>query len=741
MANKRTVGANAVMLVNDEGYPAGSGGVVQSVPDFRTPADLLTAYDNFSEVNANDFVTRVSYSNGQAVTALSADPISPGESRVMLDVPVQQPCALEVEASVIRNRQQFATLTLFSNGDDGIPAPVPDPINIVSISQSSATAGAAYTGTAGTTATVVLDTALPEYPSAAAVYLSDWIHIAGFVDSRLNYQNACINWISADRKTITFGFSDEAALPSLAIPVVTPTLGTAKVHFYNNMGGAAEGFGLRFTGTTTTSAAIVSLFGNGDAQVSGSLFGDHRVTVSSSAPQYLNGVMGNVELKATSRYRLEGRPSECAVLDKAIEGISTIFTGRAGRTAVKPAYHLPLYPRMRVYQPIEMSRPVSKITAISKSGTTTATVTHDGSTTFAVGNIVGIYGVRDITNFAQTVAAVASVISATQFTLVLGSAVTATSYGGTVSIINGGAAQPGIIGQHVQSVAQLAANTEWLSIVGNTTWSGVSIGDYINLHGVRDSAGADIGVDGPWEVAHVSTTALYVKPIFDLFGVRRSPVMPAIGTTPVNAGGSVILRTTARVHDLMLETWSESKTSIDGQGTGRIDKALPVYSVGGTQAATVSGSTAQDSVVPNPVAIGGRASNANQTAMSATGDLVHTMHTMIGAVVDKPYCIPEAEWNYTGALTTTGDVAAKAAAGTGIKNHVTLMQATNTGASANDVLLRDGTTTRIQVTIPAGQSVVMPLPTGLQLTANTALNVALSAAGTVRVNLLGYAAP
>lgn len=161
----------------------------------------------------------------------------------------------------------------------------------------------------------------------------------------------------------------------------------------------------------------------------------------------------------------------------------------------------------------------------------------------------------------------------------------------------------------------------------------------------------------------------------------------------------------------------------------------------GGASVTVSGSTAQDNATPNPVGIGGRATNVNQAAMSATGDLVHTTHTMIGALVNKPYCIPEAEWVYAGALTLTTDVVAKAAAGTGIKNHVTLVQATNTGASANDLIIKDGTTVRLQITIPAGQSMIIPLSTGIPLTANTALNVALSADGAVRVNLLGYTAP
>lgn len=92
-------------------------------------------------------------------------------------------------------------------------------------------------------------------------------------------------------------------------------------------------------------------------------------------------------------------------------------------------------------------------------------------------------------------------------------------------------------------------------------------------------------------------------------------------------------------------------------------------------------------------------------------------------------------------MVKTGECYFRDEAGAGLKRHVTMLQATNTGGAAVDVLLRDGTTTRIQITVPAGQSVEFPLPTGIPTTANTALNVALSAAGTVRVNLLGYTAP
>ena len=617
--------AQGVVAINRSGQ-SGFGDVYQAVPDFDTPTSLLEAYGYFGEVAPGDFVTVVKTSNGQQIMALSAGPLQTGESRVTLNVPVITPCALEVEASCIRNRHQFSTLTMFSNGDDGLPSPTPDPINIISISQSTADAGAAYNGSAGTVATVVLETALPSGPHYAT-YLTDWVHISGLVDSRLNYQNACIKFISADRKTITFSFSDESALPSLAVPVITPALGSAKVYFYNNMGGASDGFGLRFTGTIATSAVIVSMFGNGDAQVSGALFSDHRQTIASTAPQYFNGIMGNFDLKATSRYRLEARPTECIVMDKGIESATTAFSVRASRTSVKPAVKQALRPRFRVYQPVGMSRPVASIVTITKAGSTTWTVTTEDAHGLVSGNYVTIKGVRDQTNFASfATPAIVTVTGLNTFTLI-GVTGTATSHGGSVILCNGAVDQPGIIGQSVLTMANYTVNPDWIVIVGNTAWAGLAIGDYINIHGNHgDATGADVGATGVWEVANLLATQLIVKPVYDIMGVRVSPVTPTL-TGTVNCGGSVILRTTLRMHDLMLEQWAENKVMIDGQGTARVDKAVPVNVVGGgisviqSTPAAISTSTGAGGwfIQPAVVGIGDIASSViTTTGTSAT---------------------------------------------------------------------------------------------------------------------------
>ena len=156
----------------------------------------------------------------------------------------------------------------------------------------------------------------------------------------------------------------------------------------------------------------------------------------------------------------------------------------------------------------------------------------------------------------------------------------------------------------------------------------------------------------------------------------------------------------------------------------------------------VQGNAAVDAALAgNPVPAGLRASNANIAAMSAAGDVVAWLATMIGVPVVKPHALQEAAWNYTGQLTTTSDVAAQTAAGAGLRRHAVGVVLANTAASAISVNLRDGTTTRHTITLQANQTIFFDLSGLLVVTANTALHLSLSAAGTVQVAMWGYPAP
>ena len=561
----------------------------QSLQPVKATTDVLAQWGNFANVDTagGDFVTMTAGVNGQPILALSGSPLTTGESSIVnTNKAVVQPCAYEFALSVVRTNVAFAVASLFANDPVSGAEPLLAPINIISAYQSSAILGASYNATAGTTAHYTLDTALPAPGTAGAVYVGDWVNIVGFTDTRLNYPNACISFISPDRKTISISYSSESIIPFWAIPVVTPTLGTCKMHFYSNMAGAKNGLAVRFSGATNNFATVLSIFNGDDTQVGGYLLGDQRTNISNTAPWYRLGSSafhGQPEIWASSRYKIECLPTMANLLDKPEQSNGFWTLRDMPRTSVKPAQNAAMYPRFRLYKPVGMTRPVAKIVSAVKTGTTTATVNLDVApvTPLAVGNTVVLYGMRDAVNFPSTTGSIASVISPTQFTIVFGTAVTATSYGGSVSIVNGGQAQQGIIPQVVQSVvSRVADGSNWLDVIGSSTWAGIAVGDYIDLYGLRNATtGTDVGVDGVWEVAHLYTTTMVVKPVFNINGTRISPALGTLAST--NCGGTVLLRPTIRLHDQLLTSWGEVRTMIDGQGEMRNDKSLPTYSMGG----------------------------------------------------------------------------------------------------------------------------------------------------------------
>jgi len=635
-------------IIAEEEKPSTAGEVTQHIKHAETGAELFAQWGNFAGVNTEngDFVTYVAGLNGQAITALSASPLITGESYVVnTNKAVQQPCAMEVACSFVRGGGiGFATASLFANDPVTGADTVPTPINIVSYYQSSADASAPNTGVAGTVLTLNLETPLPSVGSNQAVFIGDWVNITGLVDNRFNYPNACISFIDPTRKIICIKYSDEANLPSILSPasgVTTPTLGTAKVNFYNNFSGAKNAFGIKFTGSVATSAAVVSIFGGDDNQVSGTLNGDHRVTLANSNPNYISGgTMGQYEIKANSRYKLVCTPDVSLLMDKAEQSMSYFSPRDTPRTSVKPSTNALLYPRFRLYRPVSMSRPIAKIvSAVKATASTTATITTDIAHGLVTGNYVTIKGIRDYaTNFpALATPTVVTVINATSFTIPFGAAAIATSYGGSVIISNGGKDQPGYIASTVQSVVSRIANgNNWLDVVGSVTWAGlVNPGDYINLHGLRSAVnGSDLGLDGVWEVAHIATTIMTVRPVFDFAGTRMSP---ALGTlTSTNCGGTALLRQTLRAHDLAVTSWRESVVSIDGAGTNRLDKAIPIVhastlsisgNVNTTETALLASSVSAITTVasaPVGVVLKSTAGSLYQvTASNTTGTLFH----------------------------------------------------------------------------------------------------------------------
>ena len=466
--------------------------------------------------------------------------------------------------------------------------------NIVSISQSS------------TTLTVTLD-----FPFDG--WLGSWVDIYGLADSRFNYTNAAIETMSLDKKTLTITTRDETTIPSLTATPASFVGG--KLKRQAKLQNARNAVGMRFTGLSPTNAAFMSRYDGGSIKEAGTLTGSRLATIALTAPTYTSGVNGQVEIKSSSRYRIEVEPDIITFMDKAIDNAYASYAPRQAFTAVKPSSDIDYHIRFRAVSPRSISRPVAKIvSAVKATASTTATITTDVPHGLNVDSYVNIYGINNQTVFANLTAAtkVASIISSTVFTIVIGTATIATSYGGYVSLCNGGVTQPGAIAQVVQSVA-VDANG-FVTLIGTGTWAGLGgVGEYVNLLGVRNSTnGADLGVDGVYRVNNFSTTILVLEPVKDLNGLRAinglgQNLSPTVGVIPTtNAGGAVLLRTTLRNHDFVVASYSQSVMNISGQGTQRADKAIPVYGIGGSVTAsqgnptTVSATTGLGGWIVNP---------------------------------------------------------------------------------------------------------------------------------------------
>lgn len=189
--------------------------------------------------------------------------------------------------------------------------------------------------------------------------------------------------------------------------------------------------------------------------------------------------------------------------------------------------------QIRVKNLPNFTKVVADITNIAKTGTTTATVTAPGHGLVA-GDYVQIYGVRDQTNFPNLVAStvVASVIDADNFTIIIGSAVTASSAGGIVVLNQGSVLLPGALNFSVQSIV---ATSNILTITLNTTSSGLLPGEIVQLAGMSASP----EYEGVYVVRRLTGSTVEVQKH------NGTAIADIIST---NTGGALVKRTDVRLH-------------------------------------------------------------------------------------------------------------------------------------------------------------------------------------------------
>jgi hypothetical protein len=412
------------------------------------------------------------------------------------------------------------------------------------------------------------------------IQVGEWFNTYGVDDSRLNVCNAVVSSVSADRLTVTCGYTGDVVNTSITISAIT-NLGYFKPQ--DKPSSVRNGASYVFSGTLAYNAAMLLQASGSNIRVSGVNAFNHLVTNASTAPVFVNAGNGQFEIKPTSSFEIEVDKSSVGFLDYGVDSVAAQSTVRLLQETGVPEYYAGYTPWLRALTSKSTTRPVAKIVSAVKSGTTTATITTDIPHGLIAGkSLIDIYGCRDQTNFASTTAIlVATVPTSNTFTVVFGTAVTATTYGGSVSLRNG--SNP-TIGCPVQSIQSLSIDANGImSVVGSATWTVITVGEYVNLHGVRDNnTGADLGLDGAYVLIDLTGTTIKLKAVLNPdgtntkngLGVNVTPAMPV--TSSVNCGGSVIMRTTGRIHDLRLEERSYDAVKIWGQGESRTDLALPV---------------------------------------------------------------------------------------------------------------------------------------------------------------------
>ena len=437
------------------------------------------------------------------------------------------------------------------------PLPSVADIAISSISQST------------TTLTVV--TATPHGLSAGTR-----IGIYGVTsDSRLNYPALVVGAIiSTTSFSVTAG--PGGAVPSLN---VGPYTNQGYVYYRPALGYAQEGLSEIFENTSATNASLYVRSDSGDALPSGTATGNQSVTVGTTASTVVASAAYTYAFNPTTEYKLQLQADRLAFFDYGVDGTGNSST-RLNRTSVVPSLAKTYKLRFRCTNDKGLTVPTAKIVSQSKAGSNVATVTTASAHGLTTGDYVTLFGTRDVTNFQQAGGAVqvASTPTSTTFTVAYSTSVTATSYGGFVARTQGGNIPSGFGTTSLVSAQTAQVTATELILVGSGNW-GASIGDYVNVYGVRDNTtGADLNVDGVYKVVNLATTTVTLSPL-------GSTTLPAT-FGPTNCGGTIIKRTDTRISYVRIMQYLRERVEVLNKSDSY--SSVPVITTG---TVTVTGST------------------------------------------------------------------------------------------------------------------------------------------------------
>jgi hypothetical protein len=721
-------GINRVNVSEESPLPVAAQNITTK---FRDAFETLSA-DNWTTVAATGDIVQVD-GNAAAASYLSISK-SPWDAGTETELETVARFNMPVEIAIGAHRSQATLGQEFSLefvDTDPELAPVAD-LAISSITQS----------TTVLTVDTVADHGLVPGKS---------IGIRDCSNQLANYPALVVASIPSPRQfTATAG--PGGTIPSQTI--TNPVGAKGSVYFRERFGRANDGVSQIFENATATNASYYIRSESGDALPSGTVIGNHAITVGTTASVQTVNAPYTYAFSPTTEYRINPQADRVQTSDVAVDAVAQ-STSRVLRTQVCPNPSKEYKFRIRATNNKALTVLTAKVVSVSKPGTTVGTFTTATNHGLTTGDLIVYYGNSNVaaSAFPNLVTATAvTVLTPTTFTVAaIGTAATVTGYGGVISKVQGGnlLSALGVVNNSGvnATLSTLTSGQRQLVLTGAAAWSGLSIGDYVNVEGVTNvTNGATLGVDGAWKVANSVTTALTLVPCTTAFAAT----LPA-DFVLTNSAGAVVKRSCLRLSYVRIFDYERQRVEMLNRPTGDISGGAPVV-VQNVPAVTVSsgtvttvttltgGGAAEDAAAgTNPLTVGGVVRDAAAPVTLVAGDAARLTMSRGAAAIVKPFSVAEAGWNASLNLTTATAVAIQVAGGASLKRHITAIQAINTGAAAVDLIILDGATERWRLPLPINVPLTFDFPTELVTTAATALNANLSAVNTgVRVNAQGY---
>jgi hypothetical protein len=236
----------------------------------------------------------------------------------------------------------------------------------------------------------------------------------------------------------------------------------------------------------------------------------------------------------------------------------------------------------------------------------------------------------------------------------------------------------------------------------------------------------------------VSITANSAVNVAQVNGVTTS--------TGAGANGTGVQRVTLATDQTAISTAGVFSVKVDQTTDGTTNKVSATQATASNLNAQVVGNVASaSSDSGNPVKIGGKAVNAEITAVT-NAQRVDAVFDLVGKQIVLPYANPEnfVSGAISSAMTGTTSTLLIAAPGAGLRNYITNITVSNSHATVGtDIIIQDGNGGTTLYVIPAAAvygGAVINFPTPLrQPTANTALYCANVTTGSnTKVSASGY---